>query len=82
MDGYHPAEVARALVLYEHEFGARQRAEALFAGHDVDYVEEWTDRLARGTSEALAQMDQVTTERYVTQALGRCGERARSWWGR
>ena len=82
MDGYHPAEVARALVLYEHELGARQRAEALFAGHDADYVEEWIDRLARGTCEALAQMDQTTTERYVTQALGRCGERARSWWGR
>lgn len=82
MDHYHPAEVARALVLYEHELGAKQRAEALFAGHDSSYVEEWTGRLARGVSEALAQMDQATTERYVTQALGRCGDDARAWWGR
>ena len=82
MDDFHPAEVARALVLYEHEVGAKQRAEALFAGHDSNYVEEWTDRLAGGICDALAQMDQATTERYVTQALGRCGERARAWWGR
>jgi len=82
MDQYHPAEVARALVLYEHELGAKRRAETLFAGYDPDYVEEWTSRLTRGISSALAQMDQATTDRYVTQALGRCGERARSWWGR
>ena len=77
---YHPAEVVRALVLYEGELGAQQRAEALFAGHAPSYIEEWTERLASGLSRALVHMEQATTERYVSQALTRCGARAQDWW--
>jgi hypothetical protein len=77
---WHPAEVARALLLYETDVSAKHRAELLFPDEHPGYIAEWADRLAAGLSQALAQMDQATTERYVGFALAHGGKRARAWW--